>query len=66
MVVMEKGKDIAILKSLGATSGGIMRIFMIEGIIIGVTGTLLGTALGLLAALNLETIVQFIETVFQF
>lgn len=66
MVVMEKGKDIAILKSLGATSGGIMRIFMIEGIIIGLTGTLLGTALGVVAALNLETIVQFIETVFQF
>lgn len=66
MVVMEKGKDIAILKSLGATSGGIMRIFMIEGIIIGVTGTLLGTTLGVVAALNLETIVQFIETVFQF
>jgi len=66
MVVMEKGKDIAILKSLGATSGGIMRIFMIEGIVIGVTGTLLGTALGVVAALNLETIVQFIETVFHF
>jgi lipoprotein-releasing system permease protein len=66
MVVMEKGKDIAILKSLGATSGGIMRIFMIEGIVIGVIGTLLGTTLGVVAALNLETIVQFIETVFQF
>jgi lipoprotein-releasing system permease protein len=66
MVVMEKGKDIAILKSLGATSGGIMRIFMIEGIVIGVTGTLLGTLLGVVAALNIETIVQFIETVFQF
>ncbi len=66
MVVMEKGKDIAILKSLGATSGGIMRIFMIEGIIIGVTGTLLGTVLGVVAALNLETIVQLIETVFHF
>lgn len=42
MVVMEKGKDIAILKSMGATRGGIMRIFMIEGLVIGVTGTLLG------------------------
>ncbi|WKZ32588.1 MAG: lipoprotein-releasing ABC transporter permease subunit [Thermodesulfobacteriota bacterium] len=66
MVVMEKGKDIAILKSLGATSGGIMRIFMVEGIIIGVTGTALGTALGVAAALNLEKIIQFIERVFQF
>lgn len=66
MVVMEKGKDIAILKSLGATSGSIMRIFMIEGLIIGVAGTLLGTALGLVAALNMETIVLFVETAFNF
>ncbi len=66
MVVMEKGKDIAILKSLGATSAGIMKIFMIEGIIIGVTGTFFGTVLGLAAALNLEKIVQFIEKVFNF
>lgn len=66
MVVMEKGKDIAILKSLGATSGGIMKIFMIEGIIIGVTGTFFGTVLGLVAALNLEKIVQFIERAFHF
>ncbi len=66
MVVMEKGKDIAILKSLGATSGGIMKIFMVEGIIIGVTGTFFGTALGLAAALNLEKIVQFIERAFHF
>lgn len=42
MVVMEKAKDIAILKSMGATSAGIMKIFMIEGLVIGVTGTLLG------------------------
>ncbi|MBI5491494.1 MAG: lipoprotein-releasing ABC transporter permease subunit [Deltaproteobacteria bacterium] len=66
MVVMEKGKDIAILKSLGATSGGIMKIFMVEGIIIGVTGTFFGTVLGLAAALNLEKIVQFIERAFHF
>jgi len=66
MVVMEKGKDIAILKSLGATSGSIMKIFMIEGLVIGVTGTVLGTALGLAAALNLERIIQFIEEVFNF
>ncbi len=66
MVVMEKGKDIAILKSLGATSGSIMKIFMLEGLVIGVTGTVLGTALGLAAALNLERIIQFIEEVFNF
>ncbi|HBG46596.1 MAG TPA: lipoprotein-releasing ABC transporter permease subunit [Deltaproteobacteria bacterium] len=66
MVVMEKGKDVAILKSLGATSGGIMKIFMIEGLIIGVAGTALGTIVGVAAAMNLERIVQFIERVFHF
>jgi lipoprotein-releasing system permease protein len=66
MVVMEKNKDIAILKSLGATSASIMKIFMIEGLIIGVTGTALGTAAGLAAALNLEAIVGLIEKIFHF
>jgi lipoprotein-releasing system permease protein len=66
MVVMEKSKDIAILKSMGATSGGIMRIFMIEGLVIGLTGTFLGAILGLVTALNLERVVQFIEHIFNF
>ncbi len=66
MVVMEKGKDIAILKSLGATSGGIMRIFMIDGLVIGVIGTALGVVAGLLAAYNLESVVGFAEEIFQF
>lgn len=66
MVVMEKGKDIAILKSLGATSGSIMKIFMIEGVIIGLVGTFFGTLLGLVTALNLEQIVSFIERSFHF
>ncbi len=66
MVVMEKGKDISILKSLGATSGSIMKIFMIEGIIIGLTGTLLGAIIGCAAALNLEAIVRLVEEVFRF
>jgi len=47
MVVMSKGKDIAILKSMGATSKGIMRIFVYEGLVIGLTGTILGVAGGL-------------------
>ncbi|MBW2467192.1 MAG: lipoprotein-releasing ABC transporter permease subunit [Deltaproteobacteria bacterium] len=47
MVVMSKGKDIAILKSMGATSMGIMRIFVYEGLIIGLTGTVLGVIGGL-------------------
>jgi lipoprotein-releasing system permease protein len=47
MVVMSKGKDIAILKSMGATSKGIMRIFVYEGLIIGLTGTIIGVIGGL-------------------
>jgi len=47
MVVMSKGKDIAILKSMGATSRGIMRIFVYEGLVIGLSGTVLGVIGGL-------------------
>jgi lipoprotein-releasing system permease protein len=46
MVVMEKRKDIAVLKSMGATASSIRRIFVYKGLIIGVIGTLLGTILG--------------------
>jgi lipoprotein-releasing system permease protein len=66
MVVMEKNRDIAILKSLGATSGGIMRIFMIEGLVIGFTGTLLGALAGVGIAMNLEGIVSIVERTFNF
>ncbi len=47
MVVMEKGKDIAILKSMGATSASIMRIFFLQGAVIGIAGTILGVLGGL-------------------
>jgi len=63
MVVMEKTRDIAILKSMGATSRSIMRIFVIEGVIIGVLGTALGVLSGLLVALNLEPIVSLVQKV---
>lgn len=66
MVVMEKGKDIAILKSMGATAGDILRIFMIEGLVIGFTGTVTGVILGVTTALNLEKVVGFIEKFFGF
>jgi len=66
MVVMEKNKDIAILKSMGASSRGIMKIFLIEGLVIGVVGTFLGAVLGLLAAFNLEKITDFVEHLFGF
>ena len=61
MVVMEKGKDIAILKSMGAPSRGISRIFIIEGLAIGIVGTLLGAIVGIAIALNLETVSGFVE-----
>jgi len=64
MVVMEKTKEIAILKSMGATSTGIMKIFMVDGLVIGVTGTLLGLVGGLLVTTNLDRIVKFIERLF--
>jgi lipoprotein-releasing system permease protein len=55
MMVMEKGRDIAILKSMGASRGGIMKIFMMEGIIIGVIGTLLGCMGGYVLCQLLDT-----------
>ncbi len=66
MVVMEKHKDIAILKSMGTPSGGILKIFVIEGGVIGVVGTALGTILGLGAAFNLEKITGLVENLFGF
>jgi lipoprotein-releasing system permease protein len=66
MVVMEKSKDIAILKSMGATSKSIMKIFIYQGVIIGGIGTLLGTLAGLLVAFNLGGISRFVENLFGF
>lgn len=63
MVVMDKNSDIAILRTLGISPGGIMRIFMIQGILIGVIGTFFGVVLGILLALNIETIVPIIERI---
>ncbi len=61
MVVMEKYKDIAILKSMGASSKGILKIFVIEGLVIGVVGTVLGTILGLVVVFNLSGIQGLLE-----
>jgi lipoprotein-releasing system permease protein len=63
MVVMEKNRDIAILKSMGATGSSIMKIFVLEGLVIGVIGTVLGVFSGLLIALNLEPIIAVIQKV---
>ncbi|PKN70971.1 MAG: lipoprotein-releasing system transmembrane subunit LolC [Deltaproteobacteria bacterium HGW-Deltaproteobacteria-12] len=64
MIVMEKNKDIAILKSMGATSRDIMKIFIYQGLIVGTIGTALGCAAGLAIALNLQKISQFVEKIF--
>ena len=66
MVVMEKTKDIAILKSMGATAKSVMRIFMLQGLIIGAIGTVLGCIGGLIVAFNIEAIASFIEKLFGF
>lgn len=64
MVVRDKQSDIAILRTVGATPGDILRIFVTQGSIIGVIGTLAGVGAGILLAVNLETIVSFFESVF--
>jgi lipoprotein-releasing system permease protein len=60
MVVMEKGKDIAVLKSMGSTSRSIMKIFFLQGLVISLTGTILGV-LGGLGLCELLSRYQFIE-----
>jgi lipoprotein-releasing system permease protein len=64
MVVTDKRADIAILRTLGATPGMILRIFMIQGALIGLLGTALGLIGGIALALNVETLVPAIEEMF--
>ena len=59
MLVKDKGRDIAILRTMGATSGSVMRIFFMTGAAIGVTGTIAGFLLGVVVCLNVERIRQF-------
>ena len=61
MLVKDKSSDIAILRTMGATQGAVMRVFLITGASIGIVGTLAGFALGLLLALNVESIRNFIS-----
>lgn len=64
MVVTDKEADIAILRTLGARPGSVMQIFVVQGAVIGVVGTLIGLVLGLTIAFNLDHVVGFIERVF--
>jgi lipoprotein-releasing system permease protein len=61
MLVKDKSSDIAILRTMGATRGAIMRVFLITGASIGIVGTIAGFLLGLLLSLNVETIRQVIS-----
>lgn len=61
MLVKGKGPDIAILRTMGATRGGIQRIFFMTGAVIGVLGTIVGVILGVIVALNVETIRKGLE-----
>ena len=62
MVVKDKQSDIAILRTIGAKPSSILRIFVTQGSIVGILGTLAGVVLGMLMALNLEVIVGFFES----
>jgi lipoprotein-releasing system permease protein len=64
MAVIDKRADIAIMRTFGASPRSIMSIFIIQGALIGIIGTLLGAALGIVIALNIDTIIPFIENLF--
>src|ERR1700736_4725578 len=61
MLVKDKGQDIAILRTMGASQGAVMRVFVITGASIGVVGTLVGLMVGLLICVNIESIRQFLS-----
>jgi lipoprotein-releasing system permease protein len=66
MVVTDKHPDIAILRTLGAAPASIMKIFVVQGAIIGVIGTMAGVVVGILLALNIDVVVPWIEHAFHF
>jgi lipoprotein-releasing system permease protein len=61
MLVKDKGRDIAVLRTMGASSGSIMRVFLITGAAIGVVGTLAGFVLGVIFCWNIEEVRQAIQ-----
>jgi lipoprotein-releasing system permease protein len=66
MVVTDKQADIAILKTMGARPGTVMRTFVIQGSVIGVIGTILGVVGGILLARNIGSVMPFLESLFGF
>ena len=66
MLVTDKQSDIAILRTLGASPASIVQIFMVQGALIGVIGTLVGVVAGLLIGYNVDTVVPAIEHVLGF
>ncbi len=64
MAVTDKRADIAIMRTFGASPSSIMKIFIVQGALIGVIGTALGAIFGILIALNIDTIIPFIEGLF--
>ncbi|MEO8144572.1 MAG: lipoprotein-releasing ABC transporter permease subunit [Betaproteobacteria bacterium] len=66
MLVTDKQSDIAILRTLGASPGSIVQIFMVQGTLIGVIGTFAGLVLGVLLGLNVATVVPFVENLLGF
>ncbi len=66
MLVTDKQADIAILRTLGASPGAILRIFVVQGAVIGIIGTVVGVAGGVLLALNVDTVVPAIESALGF
>jgi lipoprotein-releasing system permease protein len=65
MLVTDKQADIAILRTLGLSPGGVMRVFMVQGSLIGIIGTVLGVIGGIVLTLNLERILELIESIFK-
>jgi lipoprotein-releasing system permease protein len=62
MLVKDKGRDIAILRTMGASRANVLKIFILTGAVIGIAGTLAGLLLGVTFALNIEAIRQFLQS----
>lgn len=65
MAVTDKRADIAIMRTFGASPRSIMSIFIVQGALIGIIGTLIGAVFGIIIALNIDTIIPFIENLFK-